>query len=161
MKRQQMRPFWLSLSAGAAVAAIAVTSFFASSETVLRTSFATALTHASSPSKEIASITPVSGSEDFWLTAMRRDDSSPITKAVSVGDQISLTLGGHSRTFAVATVSDFAPQITEIDTSAGPERFILVTARDVKNPDARPVRFVMEVDGANATIIGGRGGRSL
>jgi hypothetical protein len=161
MTRQQIRPFWLGLCAGAAVAVIAATSFFANSETVLRTSFATALTHASSPTKEVASINPISGSEDYWLTAMRRDDSAPMTKTVSVGDQITLTLSGHRRTFAVASVSDFAPQITEIDTSAGPEHFILVTARDVKDPNARPIRFVMEIDGANAAIIGGRGGRSL
>jgi hypothetical protein len=161
MTRQQIRPFWFGLCTGAAVAAVAATSFFASSETVLRKSFATALNHASSPIENVASITPVSGSEDYWLTAMRRDDSAPITKAVAVGDQISLTLGGHNRTFAVASVSDFAPQITEIDTSAGPEHFILVTAHDVKNPNSRPIRFVMEVDGANATIIGSRSGRSL
>jgi len=161
MTGQQIRPFWLGLTVGATVAVVAATSFFANSETVLRKSFATALTQASSPAQGVASITPVSGSEDYWLSAMRRDDNSPITKAVAVGDQISLTLDGHSRTFAVASVSDFAPQITEIDTSAGPERFILVTARDVKNPHGRPIRFVMEIDGANATIIGSRGGRTL
>jgi hypothetical protein len=156
-----MRPFWLGLSAGAAMAVIAAASFFASSETVLRTSFATALTHAASPTKEVASISPISGSEDYWLTAMRRDDSAPMTKTVSVGDEITLTLSGHRRTFAVATVSDFAPQITEIDTSAGPEHFVLVTARVVKDPNARPIRFVMEIDRANAAIVGGRAGRSL
>lgn len=162
MTRQQIRPFWLGITVGVTVAVVAATSFFASSETVLRSSFASALTQqAASPAKDVASIAPVSGSEDYWLTAMRRDDSTPITKAVSVGDQISLTLGGHNRTFAVASVSDFSPQITEIDTSAGPERFVLVTARDVKNPDERPIRFVMEIDGANATIIGSRGGRTL
>jgi hypothetical protein len=161
MTRHQIRPLWLGLTVGATVAVVAATSFFASSERVLRTSFATALTQASLPAKDVASITPVSGSEDYWLSAMRRDDKSPITKAVSVGDQISLTLDGHSRTFAVASVSDFAPQITEIDTSAGPERFVLVTARDVKNPKERPIRFVMEIDGANAMIVGSRGGRTL
>ena len=161
MTRQPIRPFWLGLTVGATVAVVAATSFFASSETVLRKSFATALTQAASPAKDVASITPISGSEDYWLTAMRRDDSTPITKAVAVGDKISLTLGGHNRTFAVASVSDFSPQITEIDTSAGPERFVLVTARDVKNPNERPIHFVMEIDGANATIIGSRGGRTL
>lgn len=161
MTRQQTRPIWLGLSAGAAMAVIAAASFFASSETVLRTSFATALTHAASPAQQVASINPISGSEDYWLTAMRRDDSAPVTKTVSVGDEITLTLSGHRRTFSVATVSDFAPQITEIDTSSGPEHFVLVTARDVKDPNARPIRFVMEIDRANAAIIGGRAGRSL
>lgn len=161
MMRQQMRPFWLGLSAGAAMTAIAAVSFFANSETVLRSSFAKALTHASSPAQSVASMTPISGSEDFWLTAMRRDGSAPMTKAISVGDEITLALGGLHRTFAVATVSEFAPQITEIDTSAGPERFVLVTARDVRDPNARPIRFVMEVDQANAMVVGGRSGRSL
>lgn len=161
MTRQQMRPFWLGLSAGAAMAAVAAVSFFANSETVLRTSFASALTHASSPTKQVAAATPISGSEDFWLTAMRRDDSAPMMKPISVGDEITLTLSGHHRTFAVATVSDFAPQITEIDTSPGPERFALVTARDVNDPNARPIRFVMELDRTNPTVVGGRSGRSL
>jgi len=161
MTRQQIRPFWLGLTAGAAMATVAAVSFFASSETVLRSSFATALTQASAPGNAVASIAPISGSEDFWLTAMRRDDSAPVTKAIAVGDQIALTLGGHRRTFAVSTVSDFAPQITEIDTSAGPERFVMITARDVKDANARPIRFVMEIDRAGTAIVGGRSGRSL
>ncbi|HVX36846.1 MAG TPA: hypothetical protein VHC71_11580 [Hyphomicrobium sp.] len=161
MTRQQLRPFWFGLSAGAAMTVIAAASFFASSETVLRSSFAKALTHATAPTQMVASANPISGSEDYWLTAMRRDDSAPMTKTISVGDEITLTLSGHRRTFSVATVSDFAPQITEIDTSAGPEHFVLVTARDVKDPNARPIRFVMEIDRANATIVGGRAGRSL
>ena len=81
-------------------------------------------------------------------------------RSITVG-RFPLVVEIYRRTFAVASVSDFAPQITEIDTSAGPEHFILVTARDVKNPNARPIRFVMEIDGANAAILGRRGGRSL
>jgi hypothetical protein len=156
-----MRSFWLGLSAGATMVAVAAASFFASSETVLRSSFATALTRAASPTKQIASAAPISGSEEFWLTAMRRDDSTPVTRPISVGDQISLTLSGHHRTFEVASVSDFAPKITEIDTSSAPAHFVLVTARDTKDPSARPVRFVMEIDRGNAPIVGGRAGRTL
>ena len=163
MTKQELRPFWLGLSAGAMMAVLAAASFFASSETVLRSSFATALTRSAAPqAKEVASAAPpISGSEDFWLTAMRRDGSSPVTKTISVGDQISLTLSGQHRAFQVATVADFAPQITEIDTSPSPSHFVLVTARDVHNSSAPPVRFVMEIDGGNAQIIAGRGGRTL
>lgn len=165
MTRQQMRPFWLGLSAGATIAAVGAAFFFANSETVLRTSFATALTNAAnaaaSPAQTVASSAPISGSEEFWLTAMRHDDSQPVARPVSVGDQISMTLSGHRRTFEVATVSDFAPQITEIDTSSGPAHFVLVTARDVSNPNARPVRFVMEIDRGNVPMVGGRAGRTL
>src|SRR6185312_4738156 len=117
MTKQELRPFWLGLSAGAMMAVLAAASFFASSETVLRSSFTTALTRtaAAPQAREVATAAPpVSGSEDFWLTAMRRDGSSPMTKPIYVGDQISLTLSGQHRTFQVATVADFAPQIPEI-----------------------------------------------
>jgi hypothetical protein len=144
------------------MAAVAAVSFLASSETVLRSSFATALTRASEqPTKMIASAAPISGSEEFWLTAMRGDGSAPVTRPVSVGDQISMTLSGHHRTFEVSAVSDFSPQITEIDTSSGPAHFVLVTARDAKNPSARPVRFIMEIDRGNPPFVGSRGGRTL
>ena len=72
---------------------------------------------------------------------MRRDGNAPVTKTISVGDQISLSLGGERRTLEVATVADFAPQITEIDTSAGPSHFVLVTARDVNDVSATTGAF--------------------
>jgi hypothetical protein len=161
MTKQQLRPFWLGLSAGAMVATVAVALFFANSETVLRSSFTTALTRAALHTKEIASAAPISGSEEFWLAAMRRDRNAPVTKTISLGDKISLTLGGERRTLEVATVADFAPQTTEIDTSAGPTHFVLVTARDVNDATARPVRFVMELEQGLAPLVAGRGGRTL
>src|SRR6185312_14443994 len=160
MTRQHMRPFWLGLSAGVVMAAVAAASFLASSETVLRSSFATALTRASQPTTAVASTAPISGSEEFWLTAMRGDASAPVTRPISVGDQISVTLSGHRRTFEVSAVSDFSPQITEIDTSSGPAHFVLVTARDTKDSSARPVRFIMEIDRGGAPFVGSRGGRT-
>jgi len=161
MTKQELRPFWLGLSAGAMVAVLAGALFVASSESVLRSSFATALTRTNLPVKETASAAPISGSEDFWLSAMRRDGNVPVTKTVSVGDQISLSLGGERRTLEVSTVSDFAPQSTKIDTSAGPTHYVLVTARDVKDTAARPVRFVMEFEQSAAPLVAGRGGRTL
>lgn len=161
MTRQRVRPFWLALSAGVTMAAVAAASFLASSETVLRSSFTTALTRGSQPTKVAAAAAPISGSEEFWLTAMRGDGSAPVTRPVSVGDQISMTLSGHHRTFEVSAVSDFSPQITEIDTSSGPAHFVLVTARDAKNPSARPVRFIMEIDRGAPPFVASRGGRTL
>jgi hypothetical protein len=161
MTKQELRPFWLGLSAGAVAAALVAALFFTNSESVLRSSFATALTRTSLPAKEVASSAPISGSEDFWLSAMRRDGNAPVTKTILVGDQISLTLGGERRTFEVATVADFAPQITQIDTSAGPSNFVLITARDVNDVSARPVRFVMELEQGVAPVVAGHGGRTL
>lgn len=162
-KQEVARPFWLGLTAGAALSVAAVAMVFASSETVLRSSFQTAINNrVGLPTREVASVTPpISGSEDFWLSAMR-DGTEPVNKTVSVGDRISLTLGGVHRTFEVTTVSDFAPQITQIDTSPGPSHLVLVTAHDVKDPSARPIRFVMEIEQGNAPVVaGGHNGRTL
>jgi hypothetical protein len=164
MTRQELRPFWLGLSAGTAVAALVAGLFLMSSEAVLRSSFATALTetHTSTPAKQIASAAaPISGSEEFWLTAMRRDGNTPVTKTIDIGDKISLSLGGEQRTLSVASVADFSPQITEIDTSAGPSHFVLVTARDVSDPSAPPVRFIMELEQSVAPVVSGHSGRTL
>ena len=56
MTKQELRPFWLGLSAGAMMAVLAAASFFASSETVLRSSFTTALTRtaAAPQAREVA-----------------------------------------------------------------------------------------------------------
>ncbi len=162
-KQEVGRPFWLGLTAGAAVAAIAGALLFANSEAVLRSSFQTALNRTNLPAKELASASaPVSGSEDFWLSAMRDGSATPVNKTVSVGDQISLNLGGVHRTLEVATVSDFSPQITQIDTSAGPSHLVLVTARDLNDSAAHPIRFVMEIQQVNNTpVLAGRSGRTL
>ncbi len=162
-KQEVARPFWLGLAAGTALAVAAMALLFASSETVLRSSFQTALNNrASLPAKEIASAAtpPISGSEDFWLSAMR-DGSAPVNKVISVGDQISLNLGGVRRTLEVATVADVAPQMTQIDTSAAPSHFVLVTARDLNDSAARPIRFVMETQQSGLPVVAGRAGRTL
>lgn len=164
MAKQELRLFWAGLSAGVFTAALAVALFLFNSEALLRSSFASALTRSGPQAQAkvaVASAAPISGSEEFWLTAMRHDGNAPVTKTVSVGDQISLTLGGERRTLEVATVADFAPQVTQIDTSSGPSRFVLVTARDVNDASARPVRFVMEIEQGSAPVVAGRGGRTL
>jgi hypothetical protein len=147
------------MTAGAAVAVTAGALLLANSETVLRSSFQTALNQAPLPVK-VASATPVSGSEGFWLSAMR-DGTAPVNKTIAVGDQIALDLSGVHRTLEVATVSDFSPQITQIDTSAGPTHFVLVTAHDLNDSSARPIRFVMEIQQGGAQVLAGRGGRTL
>ena len=162
-KQEVTRPVWLVLAAGTAVGAAAVGLVFASSESVVRSSFKTALDNrANIHANEFAtaSTPPVAGSEDFWLSAMR-DGTAPVNKTVSVGDQISLNLSGVHRTFEVSTVSDFSPQIAQVDTSAAPTHFVLVTARDTNDSSARPVRFVMEIQQGGTSVVAGRNGRTL
>ena len=165
-KQDVTRSFWPGLVAGATITGAAMALFFASSESVLRSSFQTALNDRAeaTPAKQVAAATsaaPISGSEDFWLSAMR-DGTAPVTKAISVGDQISLDLGGTRRTLEVSTVSDFAPQITQIDTSIAPSHLVLVTARDLSDSSARPIRFVMEIQQNGLPVVAGsRNGRTL
>jgi hypothetical protein len=162
MAKQELRPFWVALSAGTAVAALAAGLFLMNSETLLKSSFASALTHTNIHARQVASSAPpISGSEEFWLSAMRRDGNTPVTKTINVGDQIALSLGGERRTLEVATVADFAPQITALDTSAGPSHYVLVTARDMKHASAPPVRFVMELEQSVTPLVAGRAGRTL
>ncbi|HEX4415152.1 MAG TPA: hypothetical protein VH107_16080 [Lacipirellulaceae bacterium] len=164
-KQEPTRQLWLGLMAGVSVAVAAGALFFVSSESSIRSSFQTALNYrASLPAKQIASATaaqPISGSEDFWLSAMR-DGSAPIIKTISAGDQIALEIGGIHHTLEVSTVSDFTPQITQIDTSKAPSHLVLVTARDTSDPSAHPVRFVMEIQqGGLPVVAAGRSGRTL
>jgi hypothetical protein len=121
--------------------------FTSNSESVLRDSFSTALNGAPVSSAErVAKLVPVAGTEEYWLTSMGLHGSLPVTKAVSIGDRIGLSVRGENRELEVSSVSEFAPAITAIDTRTHQARFILVTARDTGNKDARPVRFVMEVE---------------
>jgi hypothetical protein len=105
-------------------------------------------------SQQVAKAAPISGSEDFWLTADRSGGSLPVTKTVAVGDHIALTLGGQARQLEVAAVREFAPSTTEIDTRSGHSYFVLVTARETASKDARSIRFVMEVEQKPAPAIG-------
>ena len=146
---------------GAAAAICGGAMVSTSSEALLRSSFSAALGDTAPAQQRFAKATPVAGSEDYWLSAMRQEGGTPLTKTVSVGDHISLSLGGHDRQLDVSAVSEFAPTITEIDTSAGPNRFVLVTARDAGRADARPIRFVMEIEQTTAPLSGTKTARAL
>ncbi len=132
-----------------------------SSESLLRSSFSTALDGNGGRQIAAAKSAPISGSEDFWLSAMRQDGRSPMTKAVSIGDQISLSLGGERRTLEVAAVAEFTPKMTEIDTSSTHSRFVLITARDTSKRTGQPIRFVMEIENLGGVDGRGQSARAL
>jgi hypothetical protein len=170
MTKQDMgRSLRAVAAAGSAIAIAAAALLVASSESLLRSSFAVALESRSpAPAASLALASakpaPIAGTEDFWLSAMRGavPEGKPVDKAVAVGDQIALDIGGVHRTLEVANVSEVEPRITQIDTSAAPSRFLMITAKDVGDTSARPIRFVMETPQAGAPIIGtGRTGRTL
>ncbi len=155
-----MRSLWAGLLASVAAAAAVGAVSLTSSEQVLRSSFSAALGNVQVPLKTEASAVPVSGSEEFWLSSMPRDGLSPAMKKVSIGDHIAFSLGGERHTLEVSKVAEIAPQITQVDTSSGPGRLVLVTARDVDDVSARPVHFVMEIDQGAAPVVAGRTGRT-
>lgn len=142
--------------AGQVFAGLALTVFggalmaASNSENLLRSSFEQAIRKsAEAPLAQAstqASHIPVSGSEDFWLTALAQDGVQPVSKSVTIGDRISMTLGGVEKRLEVASVSEFDPTTTEIDTRARSVRLVLVTAHDANDSRARPVRFVMEIE---------------
>lgn len=119
-----------------------------SSEAMLKSSFSAAI--ASDPSAyRVAKSLPVAGSEEFWLSAMRSDSPAGLSKAVSIGDRIAMTLDGTSRQLKVEAVAEITPDITEIDTASERLRLVLVTARDMGDAASKPVRFIMQIPAAD------------
>ncbi|MGQ0456924.1 MAG: hypothetical protein ACT4OU_07670 [Hyphomicrobium sp.] len=150
-----IRRFTFVALAASAAAIAGVILQAATSETAIRKSFTAALE--TTPMKAA----PLVGTEEYWLSALRPDGPAPVTKTVAVGDRIVMTLSGAERTFLVASVAEFSPEITAVDTSSAPTRFVLVTARDAKNDAAKPIRFVMEIEGAPETVATRRTDRAL
>ncbi len=156
MSRSYAKTFSLhaaGLTLGSIVAAIAIVAAAGgagtSSEALLRSSFSAAIGQSQPAAERTAAALPVAGSEDFWLNAMRADAPAGLSKAVSVGDQISMTLDGVARRYTVQTVSEVAPAITTIDTASEPQRYVMVTAHDAKDPQAKPLRLVVEIPSAD------------
>lgn len=143
------------------VVAVGLGMMLASSETLLRSTFAAALSPAATAMPvRAAAASPLAGSEEFWLTAMKGNGAAPLSKAVSVGDRIAMTLDGKERRLDVVSVSEFTPAKTEIDTRSGAVRLVLVTAHDASDATLRPIRFVMELEAAPLPVVP-RPGRTL
>ena len=155
IRSSNSRPFLAGhVFAGVALTALGGALVGASnSENLLRSSFDQAIRNsAEAPvtqeARIPAAVSPVSGSEEFWLTALAHDGGQPVSKSVTIGDRISMSLGGVEKSLEVASVSEFDPKITEIDTRTRSVRLVLVTARDTADSRARPIRFVMELETA-------------
>lgn len=145
--------------AGFAVATLGATgaAISTNSETVVRDSFSAALN--SMPAPRVASTArkaPVVGTEEYWLSADRPAGTLAVAKAVAIGDRIVMSLGGKDIRLEVADVSDYAPQVTAIDTNTGQTRYLMVTARHTGNSTAEPVRFIVEVDQPSTGKIAGK-----
>ncbi len=88
----------------------------------------------------------VSGSEHFWLTHVVHDVSAaPLTKPLAVGDSITINSGGRERVLDIVTIDKLDSSLL-LASSERPARLLLVTCRDRTDPEARPVRFLIEAD---------------
>lgn len=152
-------PIWvLALGALTTAGALGTTT---NSETLLQTSFDSAFAKQPAASAQIAKSAPVAGSEEFWLSAIPGDPATALTKTVAAGDKISMTFGGVARTLEVASVAEFEPSVTAVETAKTSGRLVLVTAKDIAKPDANLVRFVIEVETPAAATITGATPRAL
>lgn len=135
----------------ATAAAVSATS----PEKLLADSFGTALKSEAASIRETHALKPVpiAGSEGYWLSALRHDGPAPLTKTVSIGDRISMTLAGIERHLQVISVAEFEQKDTAIDSSAPKTRFVLVTARDEGDATARPIRFAVELQTEDVPAI--------
>lgn len=148
--------------------ALGVATLSLNSEALLRSSFSSALS--SAPGAKVAShspkTVPMAGSEEFWLSAINKDDlkkdgTIALSKTVAIGDRITMTLGGIDRQMDVASVANFEPHITTIDTASNSTRLVLITARDSRDSASRPIRFVMEIDNGDASLVAAKPARAL
>lgn len=152
-----------------------------STEQMMRTGFASAIAQTGPDGDKLASSTfathldaheaikianrapamPVSGSEDYWLSAQKTDSNIRLTRATpSVGDYVSLRLNGRNVSLEITAIAPLDPAVTRIDVRQSPERPLLITARDGRKRDARPVSFVVKLD-ALQPVYGKTGERAL
>jgi hypothetical protein len=103
----------------------------------------------------------ISGSEQFWLTHVVHDASAAVfSKPVAVGDRITISSGGHDRVLDVVTIDKLDSALV-LASSERPARLLLVTCRDQSNPDAKPVRFLLEADDEIPALSSLRTARTL
>ena len=102
-------------------------------------------------SARTAATAPVSGTEDFWLRQARNDVQATREvklaswpAPVSEGATIKLAIGGRETTLEVIEIADLPPGATRIDNAGAEKPLVVVTCRDVANPDAGLIRLVVE-----------------
>ena len=127
-------------AAGLGAAAVCV----GNGEGVVERGFQRAIADLDAKSPTPASRQPVvAGTEEFWLTHLVRDQGALSAKPVSVGDRITISSNGHDRVLNVVTIDKLDSHVLAVSTDR-PTPLLLVTCRDEGNPNARPVRFLIE-----------------
>ncbi len=102
----------------------------------------------------------VAGSEEFWLTHVVHDAAFTPTKPVAVGDRITINSGRSERVLSVVTIDKLDSQVLPAS-SERPAPLLLVTCRDETNPQARPVRFLIEAGDELPALSSAKAARTL
>jgi hypothetical protein len=102
----------------------------------------------------------VAGSEEFWLTHLVHDAGQATPKLVAVGDRITINSGGRERVLSVVTVDKLDSQVLPVS-SERPTPLLLVTCRDAAEPQARPVRFLIEAGEGLPAMSSAKAARTL
>jgi len=120
-----------------------VAATFGNGEAVVERSFERAIANldGGTATKKVTPV--VSGSEEFWLTHLVHDSGAASAKPVAVGDRITISSGGRDRVLHVVDIDRLDSQILPVS-SERTAPLLLVTCRDASQPEARPIRFLIE-----------------
>ena len=79
---------------------------------------------------------------------------------MAVGDRITINSNGRDRVLSVVTVDKLDSQVLPIS-SERPTPLLLVTCRDAAEPEARPVRFLIEAGEELPALSSAKSARTL
>lgn len=147
----------LGLSAvGLGAAAVAL----GNGEAVVERGFERAIADGSGKSTPTKVLPVIAGSEEFWLTHLVHDSGASGAKPVAVGDRITIASNGTQRILNVVTVDRLDSQVLPTSTER-PTPLLLVTCRDEANPQARPIRFLIEAGDELPALSSAKTARTL
>lgn len=112
-------------------------------------------------SGQVAAAAPVSGSEDFWLSAMRAKDATGLKHAVAIGDKFTLSLGSTDEVFEVQSVVEIPSGVTYVGQNEALPHMLMVTARKPGDLGGKLLRFVIEQTPNAQADTDGRQARAL
>jgi hypothetical protein len=128
----------------AGFSAVALT--LGSGDAVVERGFERALASmATQPSVPQKTATMMDESAPFWLRHVVHKPGSSHTKPLAVGDSITINSGGRERILNVVDVAKLDSAV--LPASSGRSTpLLLVTCREEANPEARPVRLLIEAE---------------
>lgn len=98
-----------------------------------------------------AGVTDVDTTAPFWLRHVVHDASTNKSKPLGVGDSITFNSGGRERVLHVVKVDKLDSSVLPVSSEQSAP-LLLVTCQDQANPEARPVRFLIEAEDGLPTL---------